>query len=268
MRKLSDSQVLQCAGRPTTSDSELTGNKSWVPSWPPDSEEAGVRVLVVEDERKLARLVARGLEEDRHTVDLAYDGNEAIERAQGGIYDAIVLDVMLPGRSGMDVCRWLRAHDVTTPVLLLTARDQTEDKVEGLDAGADDYLTKPFAFEELLARLRALFRRSASVPDTASRPTELRVGDLVLDLVRHEARRDGHAITLTTREFALLELLMRHPGRPLSRTQIVLRAWPDDSDATSNIVDTYIHYLRDKIDRGFSRPLIHTMRGVGYAIRE
>jgi DNA-binding response OmpR family regulator len=226
-----------------------------------------VRVLVVEDERKLARLVARGLEEDRHTVDIAFDGDEAIERAAGGAYDAIVLDVMLPGRSGVDVCRWLRAHDVTAPVLLLTARDQTEDKVEGLDAGADDYLTKPFAFEELLARLRALRRRATSAPDgPASHPTELHVSDLVLDLLRHEARRAGRRIPLTTREFAVLELLMRHPGRPLTRTQIVMRAWPDDSDATSNVVDTYIHYLREKIDRGATHPLLHTVRGVGYII--
>ncbi len=226
-----------------------------------------MRVLVVEDERKLARLVARALAEDRHTVDLAFDGDEAIERANSGIYDAIVLDVMLPGRSGIDVCRWLRAHDITTPVLMLTARDQIEDKVEGLDAGADDYLTKPFAFEELLARLRALRRRATSAPDGATSPTELRVGDLVLDLVRHEARRSDRAIALTTREFALLELLMRHPGRPLGRTQIVLSAWPDDSEATSNVVDTYVHYLREKIDRGFAHPLLHTVRGVGYVIR-
>jgi DNA-binding response OmpR family regulator len=225
-----------------------------------------VRVLVVEDERKLARLVARALEEDRHTVDLAFDGDEAVERASSGVYDVIVLDIMLPGRSGVDVCRWLRAHDNTTPILLLTARDQIEDKVEGLDAGADDYLTKPFAFEELLARVRALRRRATSAPEGAMHPTELQVGDLVLDLVRHEARRAGRTIALTTREFALLELLMRHSGRPLSRAQIVMRAWPDDSEATSNVVDTYIHYLRDKIDRDAPHPLLRTVRGVGYAI--
>jgi DNA-binding response OmpR family regulator len=226
-----------------------------------------MRVLLVEDERKLARLVARGLEEERHLVDVAFDGEEAIERAGQGGYDAIVLDVMLPGRNGLEVCRWLRAHDITTPILLLTARDQLEDKVEGLDAGADDYLTKPFAFEELAARLRALWRRATALPAGAAAPTELRVGDLVLDLVRHEARRGGRRIALTTREFALLELLMRHPGRPLSRTQIVLRAWPDHSEAASNIVDTYIHYLREKIDRDAAQPLLHTVRSVGYAIR-
>jgi DNA-binding response OmpR family regulator len=228
---------------------------------------ATVRVLVVEDERKLARWVARALEEERHVVDLAHDGDEALERAASAGYDAVVLDVMLPGRSGVEVCRWLRAHDVTTPILLLTARDQLEDKVEGLDAGADDYLTKPFAFEELFARLRALRRRATSQPEGGGQPTELRVGDLVLDLVRHEARRGARRIPLTTREFALLELLMRNPGRPLSRTQIVLRAWPDDAETSSNIVDTYIHYLRDKIDRGFPDPLLRTVRGVGYAIR-
>lgn len=225
-----------------------------------------MRVLVVEDERKLARLIARGLEEDGHTVDVALDGDEAVARA-AGMYDAIVLDVTLPGHSGTDVCRWLRAHDVTTPILLLTARDQIEDKVEGLGAGSDDYLTKPFAFEEMLARLRALRRRATSVPEGTARPTELRVGDLVLDLVRHEARRGGRTMPLPTREFALLELLMCHAGRPLTRTQIVLRAWPDDSETASNIVDTYIHYLRDKIDRDAGHSLPRTVRGVGYEIR-
>ncbi|HEV7128741.1 MAG TPA: response regulator transcription factor [Ktedonobacterales bacterium] len=227
-----------------------------------------MRVLVVEDERKLARLIAAGLAEERHTVDLAFDGDEAIGRAQAGIYDAIVLDVMLPGRSGIEVCRWLRAHDINTPVLLLTARDQLEDKVAGLDAGADDYMTKPFAFEELMARLRALARRASGLPEGPSTPTALMVGDLTLDLVRHDARRGERHIHFTTREFALLEFLMRHPGRPFSRTQIVMRVWPDESEATSNVVDTYIHYLRDKIDRGFSHPLLHTVRGVGYVIHE
>ncbi|GAC1449484.1 MAG: response regulator transcription factor [Ktedonobacterales bacterium] len=227
-----------------------------------------MRMLVVEDERKLARIMAAALTQEHHTVDVAYDGDEAIEKAGRGIYDAIVLDVMLPGRSGIEVCRWLRAHDITTPILLLTARDQIEDKVDGLDAGADDYMTKPFAFEELLARLRALRRRATSAPEGAAVPTTLRVGDLTLDLVRHEAQRGNLRIPLTTREFALLEFLMRHPTRPLSRTQIVARVWPDESEATSNVVDTYIHYLRDKIDRGFSRPLLHTVRGVGYVIQE
>jgi DNA-binding response OmpR family regulator len=227
----------------------------------------GMRILLVEDERRLARLVARALEEERYSVTLAFDGDEAIEQAASGNFDAAVLDVMLPGRSGVEVCRWLRAHDITIPVLMLTARDQIEDKVEGLDAGADDYLTKPFNFEELSARLRALRRRATSRPEGGGQPTELRVGDLVLDLVRHEARRGDRCVALTTREFALLELLMRHAGRPLSRTQIVLRAWPDDSETSSNIVETYVHYLRDKIDRGFAQPLLHTVRGVGYVIR-
>ncbi len=226
-----------------------------------------MRVLVVEDERKLAGLMARALEGERYAVDIAYDGDEAIERAGSGVYDLIVLDVMLPGRSGIEVCRWLRGHDIVTPVLLLTARDDVEDKVEGLDAGADDYLTKPVAFEELFARLRALQRRATSQA-AVGQPTELRVGDLVLDLMRHEARRGGRRINLTTREFALLEFLMRNPDRPLSRTHIITRVWPDDAVATNNVVDTYIHYLREKIDSGSSRPLLRTVRGVGYAIRE
>ena len=226
-----------------------------------------MRVLVVEDERKLARLIGRALEEGGHVVDLAFDGDEGIGRAGERIHDVIVLDIMLPGRGGLDVCRWLRAQRITTPVLVLTARDQIEDKVAGLDAGADDYLTKPFAIEELLARVRALGRRMASVDAGGARSTVLRVGDLELDVLRHQARRGGRTIDLTTREFALLELLMRHPGLPLSRAQIVLRAWPGDSEAISNVVDTYIHYLRDKIDRDGAPALLRTVRGVGYMIR-
>jgi DNA-binding response OmpR family regulator len=225
-----------------------------------------VRVLLVEDERKLATLLRRVLLEEQYIVDLVHDGNAAVDYAGQGGYDLIVLDIMLPGRSGVEVCRWLRAHDIHTPVLLLTARDQIEDKVEGLDAGADDYLTKPFAFEELLARLRALGRRRPQADGPTVGP--LRVGDLALDLVRHEARRGGRLIPLTTREFALLEYLMRNAGRALTRTQILERVWPDSgAEAVSNVVDIYIHYLRDKVDRDAPTPLIHTVRGVGYALR-
>ena len=222
-----------------------------------------MRVLIVEDEQRLVRLLKRVLEEERYVVDAAVDGDEAIEKAGFGDYDLIVLDVMLPRRNGVEVCRWLRRNGIKTPVLLLTARDQLEDKVIGLDAGADDYLTKPFAFEELLARLRALGRRTQ---DTLVEQV-LQVSDLTLDLNRHEVRRAGQLIPLTTREFALLEYLMRHRGQALSRVQINRQVWPDDSEAVSNVVDIYIHYLRDKIDHDFEPKLIHTIRGVGYSLR-
>jgi two-component system, OmpR family, response regulator len=222
-----------------------------------------MRVLLVEDEQRLVRLMKRVLEDERYVVDAAFDGEEGIEKAGLGAYDLIVLDVMLPRRNGVEVCRWLRNQKIATPILMLTARDQLEDKVAGLDAGADDYLTKPFAFEELLARLRALGRRAPATPQEPM----LRVGDLVMDLHRHEVERNGQPILLTMREFTLLEYLMRHPGQALSRAQITNHVWPYDSDAVSNIVDIYIHYLRDKVDRGFKSPLIHTIRGVGYSIR-
>lgn len=222
-----------------------------------------MRVLIVEDEQRLVRLLKRVLEEEHYVVDTAFDGEDGLEKAGMGEYDLIVLDVMLPRRSGVEVCRWLRAHQIATPVLLLTARDQLEDKVLGLDAGADDYLTKPFAFEELLARLRALARR----PPTAPTEPLLQVADLTLDLNRHEVKRAGTLIQLTTREFALLEYLMRHPGQALSRAQITNQVWPYDSEAVSNIVDIYIHYLRDKVDQDFEPKLIQTIRGVGYSIR-
>jgi DNA-binding response OmpR family regulator len=170
---------------------------------------------------------------------------------------------MLPRCGGMEVCRWLRAQKIATPILMLTARDQLEDRVDGLDAGADDYLTKPFDFEELLARLRALGRRSPALPQEPL----LQVGDLTMDLPRHEVQRNGQPILLTMREFALLEYMMRHPGQALSRAQITDHVWPYDSDAVSNIVDIYIHYLREKVDRGFDTQLIQTIRGIGYSIR-
>jgi DNA-binding response OmpR family regulator len=222
-----------------------------------------MRVLIVEDEQRLVRLMRRVLENERYVVDTAFDGEEGIEKAGSGTYDLIILDVMLPHRDGMEVCRWLRAHKIGSPILMLTARDQLEDKVAGLDAGADDYLTKPFDFEELLARLRALSRRA---PATPQEPV-LRVSDLTMDLSRHEVRRNGRSIPLTVREFALLEYLMRHPGQALSRAQITSHVWPYDSEAVSNIVDIYIHYLREKVDRGFDAPLIQTIRGIGYSIR-
>jgi len=175
----------------------------------------------------------------------------------------VILDLMLPGVDGLEICSQLRAEHITTPVLMLTARGAIEDRVKGLNVGADDYLTKPFAMEEFLARVNALLRRRERHFDET---LQLSIGDLTLDLVRHEARRDGRIIDLTAKEFALLEYLMRHPGRVLTRTQIVDAVWRYDLDALSNVVDIYIHYLRDKIDQGFSHPLIKTVRGVGYKI--
>ena len=219
-----------------------------------------MHILVVEDEQRLAYLLRRVLLEERHTVDLAHDGHSGLDLALSDTYDVVVLDVMLPGLDGLEVCRQMRAEHI---MLMLTARGAVEDRVTGLNVGADDYLTKPFAMEELLARINALLRRRDRRFDET---LQLCVGDLTLDLVRHEARRDGRVIELTAKEFALLEYLMRHPGRVLTRTQIVDAVWRYDLEALSNVVDIYIHYLRDKIDQGFSRPLIKTVRGVGYKI--
>ena len=219
---------------------------------------------------QLAKRVAlRGLQTE-HGVAAAFgeaqfagDGAQALARADGGAYDLMILDVMLPGRDGLEVCRALRVAGAAVPVLMLTARGAVEDRVAGLNAGADDYLVKPFAMEELLARVNALSRRRGLGLNAAP---ELRVGDLTLDLVRHEARRGDRVIKLTAKEFALLEYLMRHPGQALSRAQITGHVWRYDLEALSNVVDIYIHYLRDKIDRGSPRPLIKTVRGVGYKI--
>ncbi len=222
-----------------------------------------MRILVVEDERRLAYLLRRVLLEERHTVDLAMDGEKGLLLATSGSYDVVILDVMLPEVDGIEICHQMRNQGVMSPVLMLTARGAVEDRVRGLNAGADDYLTKPFAMEELLARVNALLRRRERPLDMEA---QLCVGDLKLDLVRHEAQRAGHLIELTAKEFALLEYLMRHPGQVLTRTQIIDAVWSYDTEALSNVVDIYIHYLRDKIDRGFSRSLIKTVRSVGYKI--
>ncbi|HEX8918193.1 MAG TPA: response regulator transcription factor [Chloroflexota bacterium] len=222
-----------------------------------------MHILVVEDERRLATLLRRVLSEERHSVDVANDGDAGLDLAASDTYDLVILDVMLPGTNGIEICRQLRSYGVSTPVLMLTARGAVEDRVAGLKAGADDYLVKPFAMEELLARVDALLRRRTHGMETTP---ELRAGDLRLDLVRHEVQRNGRIIELTAKEFALLEYLMRHPGQVLTRTQITDHVWRYDMDALSNVVDTYIHYLRDKVDRGFNRPLIKTVRGVGYKI--
>ncbi len=221
-----------------------------------------VRVLVVEDEERLAGLIQRVLQEERYDVDVALDGARGLAAALTADYDVLILDVMLPNIDGIEICRTLRGRGLTMPVLMLTARDGVADRVSGLDAGADDYVVKPFAFAELLARLRALSRRRLDPPDA----NRLQVGDLVLDLVRHEARRDGRLIELTAREFALLEFLMRHPGQVLTRNQILDAVWRYDSNLASNVVDTYVHYLREKIDHHEQSKLLRTVRGVGYAI--
>ncbi|HEX3722807.1 MAG TPA: response regulator transcription factor [Nitrolancea sp.] len=222
-----------------------------------------MHILVVEDEQRLARLLRRVLQEERQTADLVHDGTTALELALGKTYDLIILDLMLPDLDGVQICKALRAENVMTPILMLTARGAVEDRVSGLNAGADDYLVKPFAMDELLARVNALLRRGTRAGDIGM---VLRVGELTLDLVRHEVQRDGQVIELTAKEFALLEFLMRNSGRALTRTQIIDHVWSYDFETLSNVVDMYIHYLRDKIDRGFSRPLIKTVRGVGYKV--
>lgn len=222
-----------------------------------------MHILVVEDEQRLARLLRRVLMEERYTVDLAYDGNTGLDLALSDTYDVVVLDVMLPGIDGLEICRQMRAERILSPVLMLTALGAVEDRVTGLNVGADDYLTKPFAMEELLARINALLRRRERRFDEIP---QLVVGDLTLELMRHEVRRSGRVIELTAKEFALLEYLMRHAGQVLSRTQITDAVWRYDLEAISNVVDIYIHYLRDKIDQEHSHKLIKTVRGVGYKI--
>lgn len=227
-----------------------------------------MRILLVDDELRLARSYQRNLQDDGHTVEVASDGETAYERVMTAPddFDVIILDVLLPGRDGVSVCRDLRGAGVTLPILLLTALDQTEDKVAGLDAGADDYLTKPFPFDELLARLRALTRRGRQF-DPSANATSLEVGDLVIDLLRREVIRANRLVPLTAREFALLEYLARNADRVLTRQQLWARVWPEGTEAGSNVLDTYIHYLRDKIDRDAPDKLIHTVRGVGYSLR-
>jgi two-component system OmpR family response regulator len=220
-----------------------------------------MRVLVVEDEVKMARAIRRGLEQEGHAVDLAAEGEGALSLATERTYDAIVLDVLLPGLDGFAVCSELRARRRWAPVLMLTARDAVRDRIRGLDAGADDYLVKPFAFDELLARLRALMRRGP-----VERPSTLRVGDLTLDPATHQVTRAGEEIVLSAREFSLLEFLMRHPGEVLNRARILEHVGDYNYAGFSNVVDVYVGYLRRKLDRPSGRPLIRTVRGVGYGL--
>ena len=221
-----------------------------------------MRVLVAEDERTIATYVKRGLEEQGYAVDLAFDGQEALDWLDASPFDLVVLDVMLPALSGLEVCRTLRARGIRTPVLMLTARDTIDDRVDGLDSGADDYLVKPFAIKELLARLRALGRRGTD----ATKTTLLQVADLTLDTATQRVRRAGQSIELAAKEYAVLECLMRAPERVLTRTMIAEHVWNYDSFNQSNVVDVYIRNLRRKIDDPFEQKLIHTVRGAGYRL--
>jgi DNA-binding response OmpR family regulator len=222
-----------------------------------------MRILVAEDERKVAEHVRLGLTAEGYAVDLATDGEEALWLAEQNPYDALVMDVMMPGRDGFLVVRQLRRKQIFTPVIFLTARDEVEDKVRGLDSGADDYLTKPFSITELLARLRAVLRRQR--PQAVN---VLRVANLELDLVTHEARRAGENIELTRREYAVLEFLFSSSPRPVSKTAIIEHVWDQHFDSETNVVNVYIKMLRRKIDRPGWHPLIHTVRGVGFALKE
>ena len=220
-----------------------------------------MRLLLIEDDRKAARLLARGFQEEGFVVDVAETGEAGEEQATVNEYDVIVLDWLLPGKDGIAVCRALRERDLATPILMLTARHSLTDRVNGLTTGADDYLTKPFAFAELLARTRALLRRSR-----LARPSVLRVTDLTLDPASRRVMRAGERIGLTSKEYSILEVLMQHAGEMVSRTRLVERVWDEASEVLDNLVDVHVSHLRRKIDRGAGPPLIHTVRGFGYRL--
>ena len=222
-----------------------------------------MRILVVEDHEKVAQFIVKGLREEHFAVDCAATGSEGLSMARVGEYDAIVLDVMLPGKNGFEVVAELRAKGVATPVLMLTAKANVEDRVQGLDAGADDYLVKPFAFAEFLARIRALIRRRER-----GIPAPLKVADLALDVVSHEVTRGGQRIELTSREYSVLEFLLRNRGRVVTRTSMIEHVWDMHFDSDTNLVDVYIRHLRAKLDDPFPLKLIHTVRGVGYVIKD
>jgi len=222
-----------------------------------------MRILIIEDEQKMARLLKKGLEEENHIVMLAHNGVEGLELSRTYPFDVIILDIMLPGITGFEVARQLRQSSSHVPILMLTGRDAVSDIVKGLNVGADDYLTKPFAFEELLARLQAVSRRGP-----VERLPQLKVADLVLDPVTHTVIRSGNQIHLTKTEYSLLEFMMRHPGRVLARSTIMESVWGFDSEIENNTLDAFLRLLRKKIDSGHAVKLIHTIRGVGYVLRE
>lgn len=220
-------------------------------------------ILLIEDEKKVANFITKGLTEEEYEIECAYDGEEGLEKALSGDYEGIILDLMLPKRDGIEILRELRARGIRTPVLVLTAKGTIQDKVIGLDSGADDYLAKPFHFEELTARIRSIIRRSS-----VEKSTQLQVGDLVLDTISHKARRGETDIELTAREYSLLEYLMRNADRVLSRSVITQHVWNYNFDIESNLVDVYINRLRNKIETDDAPKLIHSIRGVGYVMRE
>jgi len=220
-----------------------------------------MRLLIVEDQQKMANFIQRGLKEEKYAVDVAYDAEKALYCVDINEYDLIILDIMLPGKDGFYVCRELRKRGVATPILMLTARDSIEDKISGLDLGADDYLTKPFVFEEFLARVRALLRRKQD-----NKVTLLKYDDLELNQVTHKVTRAGQNITLSAKEYALLEYFMLHPEQVITRTMISEHVWNESFDSFTNVIDVYVRYLRNKMDRTFRRQLIHTLRGSGYML--
>jgi len=222
-----------------------------------------MRILLVEDERKLSSVIKRGLKEVHYAVDLAENGNDALFMAESNPYDLIILDIMLPGKDGIAVCRQLRKGKNDVPVLMLTARDDVEDKISGLDSGADDYLTKPFSFPEFLARVRALLRRK-----NTEKTTSLKVADLELDQLTRKAYRAGKEIELTATEYSLLEYLMLNFNQVVTRTMISEHVWNDDFDAFSNVINVYVNYLRKKVDHGHAKKLVHSLRGVGYILED
>ena len=222
-----------------------------------------MRILIVEDEKKVAAFIKKGLEEETYAVDVAYDGEEGLYLGLENQYDMVILDLMLPSIDGMEVLSRLRENKVDTPILLLTAKDSVEDKVTGLNTGADDYLTKPFAFSELLARIRVLLRRGK-----AEAKTVLQIDGLTLDLVSHKVNRDGEEIELTGKEYSLLEYFMRNQGKVLTRTMIAEHVWDYNFDTFTNVIDVYVNHLRKKIDKNYPDKLLHTLRGVGYIMKE
>ncbi|MDD5069475.1 MAG: response regulator transcription factor [Candidatus Omnitrophica bacterium] len=222
-----------------------------------------MRILLVEDEPKIASFISRGLKEANYVVDIVSEGNQALFQAEVNPYDLIILDIMIPGRDGFSVCRLLRAKGIDVPILMLTARDSLIDRISGLDSGADDYLTKPFAFQELLARVRALLRRKRT-----DKTTTIKLGELELDQLSRSVKRLDKEIKLTSKEYSLLEYLILHSNQVVTRTMISEHVWNEDFDSFTNVIDVYINFLRNKIDKGFSKPMLHTLRGIGYILKE
>ncbi|MBI5020038.1 MAG: heavy metal response regulator transcription factor [Ignavibacteriales bacterium] len=222
-----------------------------------------MKILIIEDEKKVAKFIQQGLEEEHYTVDVTHDGESGSKLAQNGNYDLLVLDILLPKKDGITILKEIRAKKNMTPVIMLTAKTSIEDRVEGLDSGADDYLTKPFAFAELLARVRSLLRRGS-----AEKTTIIHVADLQLDIIAHKAKRGEKIIELTGKEYALLEYFMRNVDRVLTRTIISEHIWNYNFDTGTNVIDVYINHLRSKVDDGFEKKLIHTVRGVGYVMKD